>query len=148
MKNNNNVFVKIAYWNNGIKNIFVPGNNFSEKSKIWFDMFLDEPWSDDSMEYISYFENEICDLIPEYNGDEDLSWNPFYLDNSRRNVFEIIIENADKKIVYYSFLDYTPGGNVLKGEDFLFNHGIPKSAFDSYFILRHTDRSKTLFDMI
>ena len=142
------VFIQVTFWDDGLKYIYVPASCLSEEAQIGSKLFIVDAWCDECMEWLEYLESEISDFVKPYDGDEDFSWNPYYCDESKRNILEVIVIRGNQREVLYSFLNYTIGGNVLRAEDFLFKHKIAKSKFDSYFLLRHTERNTTLFDII
>ncbi len=146
MKNNSKIYSEITFWDNGVKRIYIPVSCLSEDANVAAKLFMEDPWCDECMGWLFSLEEELCEFVSPYKGDEDFSWNPYYCDSSKRNILEIIILDDDKKEVLYSFLNYIMGGNVLRAEDFLFKHKIPKSSFESYLLLRHASRNKTLFD--
>lgn len=150
MKNNKApVFIKVTFWNDGLKYIYIPADCLSADAYTAAKLFIVDAWSDECMDWIGYLEKEVNDFIQPYAGDEDFSWNPYYYDMSKNHILEIIVMRENHKEVLYSFLNYVLGGSVLRAEDFLYEHKIPKSTFDSYLLLRHTEGvNTTLFDFI
>lgn len=144
---NNETFVYVSYWDDGLKDILIPVDSMPENDREGIALFIEDPWCDECMELIGYLDEDVSKFIPVENGNEDFSWNPFHVEN-HRNILEIIFLNGDKSALFYSFLEYTLGGSVLGSEDFMFKHKIAKSKFKSYLMLRHIEHNTTLIDIL
>lgn len=150
-------YLYITYWDThplteGLRQIIVPFGSYLNAPETDYqnkriiramETYVTEDVNDYFAREWMIIDDIVDSVVPRYDDDEDWDWTGF-----GGHVLEVIVFGSGGCKIWFSILNPENLSDVLKAEEFLFIHKIPRSKLITAQMLRHDIHNTTIGDIL